>query len=425
MLITFPFVVYCCHSIAQTDSTVKKCNECHGKIIAQEVIHPATETCDKCHQSNGQPHPLENVMGFSMAATVPELCYNCHDPKNTKKNIHSPVVEGKCLTCHTPHSSPEFFLLKQYPPSMVCKECHDLKGTEKKVTHPPVAEGKCNKCHNPHQSDEDHFLKSETSRLCIKCHKKQGEELKDGNVHPPFRNNCALCHKPHGSNENKLLDMSPPELCFYCHDDMKNKVEKSSTVHGAVTENKGCVNCHSPHASAQPMFLHNEPKELCLNCHNKTMTSGNRTISNINELLQKGKSVHEAINKNGCIACHDPHASSNSKLLIKPMPEGSYAPASDENFALCFTCHKSELIENEISVSTGFRNGDKNLHFVHIHGKKGRSCNICHNPHGSLNDHLIKEKTKFGSWEMPMNYKSSESGGSCLPGCHVERKYER
>ena len=116
----------------------------------------------------------------------------------------------------------------------------------------------------------------------------------------------------------------------------------------------------------------------------------------------------------------------NPFLLSKPFPSGSYAPAVKENFAMCFNCHKSELMEKPVTTTaTGFRNGDKNLHAVHINGEKGRSCVICHNPHGATNDHLINDKTTFGNWEMPIRFKPLENGGSCQPGCHAERKYER
>lgn len=135
--------------------------------------------------------------------------------------------------------------------------------------------------------------------------------------------------------------------------------------------------------------------------------------------------MHGAIEKAGCTGCHDPHASTNPFLLSRSFPDGSYAVANKENFGTCFNCHKSEMIEKPVSTATGFRNGDKNLHFVHVSGDKGRSCTICHNPHGSANDHLINDKTQFGSWEMPLRYKPIDNGGSCSPGCHAERKYER
>jgi hypothetical protein len=45
--------------------------------------------------------------------------------------------------------------------------------------------------------------------------------------------------------------------------------------------------------------------------------------------------------------------------------------------------------------------------------------------HASTNQHLILDKVAFGEWEMEMNYTPLETGGSCLPGCHAEKKYTR
>ena len=414
----------------QTDSSKKGCADasCHGNLIANDVVHDAIKRgCEKCHQSNGQEHPTKDgTKNFSLTKQIPQLCYTCHDENNTGTHVHPPVAKGECLDCHTPHSSPEGNLLKKYPTAQVCFQCHKLESAQKKYKHDPVEKGTCEKCHDPHNSEFPKFLVKEPPALCLKCHSKQADESKMDHVHPPFAKNCLNCHNQHSSDQPKLLDLTPPKLCFYCHDDMQRKIEKATTVHGAVSDQRSCLNCHSPHASAQNKFLLADPTTLCLSCHNKTMLVGTRKIANIDQTIKKAKSVHQAIDKYGCIGCHDPHASQNQFLLLKPMPIGSYAPASKESFALCFKCHNSDLIDNKTTVSaTNFRNGDKNLHFVHINGDKGRSCKICHNPHGSVNDHLINETAPFGSWEMPLNYKVLDNGGSCSPGCHEERKYER
>jgi predicted CXXCH cytochrome family protein len=260
---------------------------------------------------------------------------------------------------------------------------------------------------------------------CLACH---DDKLKQAVVHP-VAEGCDNCHtatgKEHpGADKGFSLSQKLPDLCISCHPDAMDNV-KNPFPHKAVIEKKSCVNCHSPHSTAEKKLLLKDEKSLCLSCHNKTVTSGTRKISNIKQLVEKGKSVHAAI-EGGCIGCHSPHGAKNQQLLKNNFPSGNYADSKKENFALCFTCHDALLMETKTSkTATGFRNGDKNLHFVHINGPKGRSCNFCHNMHGSNNEHLIEDAVYFGTWKMQMNYKSDNNGGSCSPGCHTEKKYVR
>ena len=32
---------------------------------------------------------------------------------------------------------------------------------------------------------------------------------------------------------------------------------------------------------------------------------------------------------------------------------------------------------------------------------------------------------EFGSWDMPVEYESTETGGSCATGCHARKEYNR
>ena len=76
--------------------------------------------------------------------------------------------------------------------------------------------------------------------------------------------------------------------------------------------------------------------------------------------------------------------------------------------------------------TTGFRNGDENLHFKHVNKvDKGRVCRFCHDVHASPLDKHLREWTPFGAWEFRLNFRKTVTGGSCWPGCHVERRYDR
>jgi len=80
--------------------------------------------------------------------------------------------------------------------------------------------------------------------------------------------------------------------------------------------------------------------------------------------------------------------------------------------------HKGNI---ETDEATGFRNGERNLHWVHVNKKtKGRTCRTCHEVHASKRPRLVAESVPFGKrgWRLPLNFEKTETGGSCQPGCH-------
>ncbi len=403
----------------------KTCIDCHNKIISGKIVHAATEDCSTCHTANGNKHPLPGTKGFDLSDKIPDLCYMCHDTKNTEKNVHPPTEEGDCILCHSPHSSPYKKLLKENPTAKLCYQCHDSEIPKTNIIHKPVQEGKCTQCHDPHQSNNNSFLIEKKPQLCFKCHEKQSKESKMSNIHPPFDDDCSNCHNSHNSPYKNLLTENTPTLCFNCHEG-QDQIANSESVHKVITDRKNCSNCHSPHASNNDKFLIKQNTNLCYSCHNKTIKEKNTTLENIYLKVKNGKSIHAPIELDGCESCHNPHYSKYSFLLNYNFPDNNYVEASVENFALCFECHDSDLLtEENTNSATNFRNGNKNMHFLHINGKKGRNCNLCHDMHASENEHLIKSKVKFGSWEMNLNYKPINKGGSCFPGCHGEKKYIR
>jgi len=404
-----------------------KCLECHAAVLQEKVKHlPVQDNCIACHAPTGKEHPGSKEKGFMLTKEIPQLCYSCHEVKNNKKNVHSPSGKGKCMNCHTPHSSPGPGLLIKYPVATLCQECHKIDMTGKKSQHKAVTDGSCLNCHDPHQSDFKKLMKSDRPLLCLNCHEKIKEEMKLKTVHPPFERNCLICHSGHSSDEDHLLSQKATKLCFVCHDDVQADIGELSYIHSPLKGENSCFTCHSPHASADKKLLLTNEMNTCLNCHNKSTSADNKPIVNIAQMLQTNKYIHGAIEKDGCSSCHRPHASKREYLLSGSFPLGNYSVGKKENFELCFTCHSSELIEQQYTSNvTGFRNGMVNLHYLHIHGNKGRNCLFCHDVHVAMNKFLIADKVQFGNWEMPLKFSSDGNGGSCYPGCHDEKQYKR
>jgi len=403
----------------------KKCVDCHQTLIEQAVVHAPTDDCINCHQSNGQEHPKTDSIGFILIAQGADLCYTCHDQKNLMTNVHPPVQDGECLTCHLPHSSASKSLLTEKSISDLCLNCHDLNTSGLEFMHKPVTDGQCTDCHNAHESDIAKMLKSKQPALCFTCHESTKEQSTLKNQHSPFKRKCSSCHAHHASSEEKLLTANTKELCFTCHSDLLDSISNAKHVHKILNQNKVCINCHSPHATNEDKLTHTNQKDLCLNCHNKTYNSTGKKVTNIKQLLQNSEHIHSPID-DGCSACHNPHYSSNSSLLIANYAQEQYTVAIADSFALCFVCHDTGLLQEEsTSTITNFRNGNKNLHYLHMNYSKVRNCNMCHNVHGSKNKFLIQEKIVFGKWLMPINFTVLEKGGTCSTGCHEIKKYER
>jgi predicted CXXCH cytochrome family protein len=180
--------------------------------------------------------------------------------------------------------------------------------------------------------------------------------------------------------------------------------DQGKHVHPPVSAGT-CGACHNPHGSDHKKFLRAALPELCLDCHDT-----------IKELLEEAAVTHGAVTTGrSCLNCHDPHSSNVERLLVgKPME-------------LCLSCHETAMVEVERDEEvTEFRNGDLNLHYVHVHREKeGTSCSACHDVHGGKNPKHIVGPAPSREGAVPMVYKPSETGGSCQSGCHKMWAYDR
>jgi predicted CXXCH cytochrome family protein len=386
-------------------------SQCHATLLTKRVVHPPTEGCDGCHESTATPHPQKGRKTFKLLSEPPEMCVTCHDAVGTKADVHPPAKEGMCTTCHDPHASDQDKLLVR-PAAELCTDCHADK-TGLAHMHGPAGAGDCAACHAPHESDIKPLLLKKDDELCAGCHVDIGEQLKKRYVHGAVQGGCVSCHNPHGSEHPKLLADEGTAVCVTCHADVGEKVDKGPTVHPALKGDKGCVSCHSPHAADSEHLLLAPQKDTCLGCH-KTIVPQGAAV------------VHAPVAQGACTKCHDPHAGA-ARLLLAGFPEKPYVPYTGDAYALCFTCHKREMLQYpDTSFATGFRDGERNLHFLHVNNKqKGRSCALCHEIHAGRSPKLIADAVPFGSWRLPIKFAKTDTGGSCAPGCHKPQTYDR
>jgi len=349
-------------------------------------------------------------------------CAGCHPEVKAHKETHGPVVVDACASCHRTDSAERHTFLT---PENVCFQCHDAGPAEGPVTHAPVASGECLGCHDPHGGADKAMLgASSVDELCRACHDDVGLGAKE--VHGRGTR-CTDCHLAHAANHAKLLRRSPDKLCRGCHEPIQRKIESARVGHSPTTDDRGCRNCHAPHATGHSSLLVSEVNALCLSCHDRELErAGGGTLGNIQAELDGAVHVHEPVADGDCSSCHDGHGSGESWLLNAAYPAGLYADFREEAYALCFGCHDSEMITAEATTAaTGFRNGDVNLHNVHV-GKR-RTCLFCHRTHAGPNDRLVRSSVAYGraAYNVTIGFERTADGGSCAKTCHAPTAYDR
>ena len=407
-------------------------DSCHQSILATEKPHaPVKENdCAACHRQKNKLHPVKNEKGFELTAKVPALCAQCHDAFGKKKVMHPPVKDGDCLACHKPHGASGRFLMGAGEDrTELCLGCHDSAPFKQKFMHGPVAVGACTKCHAPHEAAEKNLLEGTVRNLCLKCHTDFAKSLKEARVvHQPVKEGpCTSCHNSHGSPVSKLLKKKMPELCIECHVKLGKKLAGVKVPHKPLQQEGSCGSCHSAHYSQDKGLLPFDEITTCLRCHDKD-NLGNPPLRNIKKELAGKKYLHGPIEAGECKACHDPHGSDDFRMLRGSYPADIYAPYKEGIYGICLSCHEKNLLRYaDTTIYTGFRNGNRNLHYVHVaNNRKGRTCRICHETHASTGVKMISnEGAKFGDWKIPINFSITPTGGSCAPGCHRAFKYDR
>ena len=140
-------------------------------------------------------------------------CYKCHQDVRSEmqKVSHHPVREGKmtCFSCHDPHGSITTKNLRAASVNELCYDCHTEKRGPFLWEHAPVTED-CTLCHNPHGSNHEALLKQRPPLLCQQCHSPGGHpalaytsETAQNTFQQRFMlaQSCTNCHSQvHGSN---------------------------------------------------------------------------------------------------------------------------------------------------------------------------------------------------------------------------------
>lgn len=399
--------------------------ECHATLMTAPQIHApvAKAACNACHEDDVGGHR------FPLKRKGNENCTFCHGTVLTGQPHLHKAIETGCTSCHNPHVSNTKFLLKADTVERTCAACHDVP--LKPHAHEPFAKGECTLCHFSHEAPNKKLLRGGDNRQhCFMCHDTVKQTLaKSVHTHQPAMKDCNTCHSPHATDFPHQLKQPTNDTCLSCHDKIKKHIAESPVAHGAMVMVNGCGNCHDAHASQNSELLRKRADELCLTCHDKPVaTKDGRTVAGMKAVFAS-KFLHGPNKVGNCSACHDPHGSKRANLLDRSFPDSFYTRFDIKKYELCFNCHEPQMVlDAKTSNLTNFRDGERNLHFVHVNREdKGRSCRTCHDVHGSdLPKHMASSVPFEGSnWSMPIGFEPMTDGGRCAPGCHTPKEYHR
>jgi DmsE family decaheme c-type cytochrome len=345
---------------AASADIVTACGKCHLKGAAQDVpaewgtidpkhwgrtLHARGDTvCTACHRVHGG-------QGKALQAAPEVLCLGCHKEMQPVEGSyrHSPVANGQCLDCHTPHGdAPRHDLRTDV--SSACRACHapDAEGFAAAHLGYPVADSNCLSCHDPHSSDREHKLVS----------KQQ---------HAPFAaHQCEACHVSDAAGPSKALKKPVKELCATCHPPSKTHPQKDAQGHTLVRHtpvDQGlCTVCHNPHATPQPKALKDRVDYVCFFCHSKTEEATLQTYR------------HKPVSTGNCLLCHRGHVAPHQQLL------------NNGPIELCSTCHATQ---GKFTHPVGVWKGKPTL----VPGtKETMVCSHCHAVHGSPYDGILPQE---------------------------------
>jgi len=245
-----------------------------------------------------------------------------------------------------------------YVGSDTCEICHDtVMASLRKSPHwtaflkemPDEDARGCESCHGPgerHAEDPTEPIpvsfrdEPAADRVvrCIACHEGRNSIHFTRSIHYREGQACDDCHvSGHEEDRNPpraLLREEDPRLCFECHTDLEAVMTfpfRHRTSDGVLR----CSDCHNVHRESVQRMSRWSREDSCIRCH-----SDNRGPFMFE---------HLASTVNGCSACHQPHGSTNPKLLVRADVRylclechddtTRYHDLSDPRFQNCTVCH--------------------------------------------------------------------------------------
>lgn len=178
---------------------------------------------------------------------------------------------------------------------------------------------------------------------CQACHGASEAHLKK----PPEGQKRALPDRSFGA-DSATTAQEQNQVCLNCHQGGA-RINWHMSQHEAADQ--PCATCHQTHAVRDPMLVKTTQVQACIGCHAERRA----------DLYRRSRHpIREGII--ACSDCHNPHGSFGSDNLVKASVNET-----------CFMCH-----------------ADKRGPFLWEHQPVTEDCTLCHLPHSSTQDKLLK-----------------------------------
>ena len=386
-------------------------------------------------------------------------CTTCHDPHNNQYTSFLVMDNSSsklCVTCHSFADwtgSAHAVSSKPLPAALanlIARNKNGGLGKKVVAASSSVAHTACASCHTPHAASAKHGLMhfSKPENNCLDCHTGDGPgknvaaDLKKFSAHP-----ISLETDAHNAHENLVNPPVRHVTCADCHNPHATRSAPGSktSISGALAAVAGI----SAAGGVLPAVTHEY--ELCFRCHADSGARGPasvpRQLVQTNTRLQfnpGNTSFHplESLGKNssspslipplttasliGCGDCHNsdqssatggtgangPHGSAYAPILERRLLLTDGTPYNPNNFALCYKCHSSSVVDSGLATSWSG-------HRTHIEDYTA-ACTTCHDSHGSTQPHLVNFNTTYVQpLNRVLNYTATGlNHGTCTLTCH-------
>ncbi len=206
----------------------KACGQCHNAASSPDALktkRAGFELCRGCHSNMMNETFGKNRIHWPLVDKVG--CLNCHEPHaSSQKTLLTADMKTLCGKCHVNTLDSQRKLAEKEKQEDAAGKGKVIKGA---LTHTPIQQGSCDACHSPHASEGDFLLRETTViKLCANCHDwskhtshPMGEKISDSR-NKNLTMQCLSCHISHGTGYRYLIPFpTVTDLCVQCHKQYK------------------------------------------------------------------------------------------------------------------------------------------------------------------------------------------------------------